>query len=65
MYTRLKGAPNGLGERGSRWAGFLRDERGSTLRFAVAVVSAALLVTLAMTLVAEDLYRAYLIVFGP
>jgi hypothetical protein len=43
---------------------FLRDERGSTTRYALAVVLAAFVATLGLTLVAEELYRYYLIVFA-
>jgi hypothetical protein len=47
-------------------AAFWRDRQGTVVRdYAVAVVLAAGVVILVMTLFADDLYRAYVDVFGP
>ena len=47
-------------------ARFATDRRGAVLRdYAVAVIIAAVTVIVAMTLMAEPLYRVYMRVFGP
>lgn len=45
---------------------FVRDEGGAVVKdYALAIVAAAVLVIVGMTMMADALYQAYLRVFGP